>query len=72
MSVVNGRKAIQEMVDHSQKWHDRTSNRTRSCDNSDGYAAIQAQLDKLSRDLKNEVEKVYVAQVGCELCDGPH
>lgn len=54
------------MADHSQKWHDGTSTRIQSSDTSDGYAAIQAQLNNLSRELKKVNQKVYVAQVGCK------
>ncbi|GJZ55547.1 hypothetical protein Tco_0610740, partial [Tanacetum coccineum] len=38
---------------------------------SDGLAAIQAQLNNIGREIKKVNEKVYVAQVGCELCKGP-
>ncbi|GJW64270.1 hypothetical protein Tco_0116154 [Tanacetum coccineum] len=31
-----------------------------------------AQLNNLGREIKKVNEKVYVAQVGCELCKGPH
>ncbi|GKD94352.1 hypothetical protein Tco_1374189 [Tanacetum coccineum] len=34
--------------------------------------AIQAQLNNLRREIKKVNEKVYAAQVGCELCKGPH
>ncbi|GJW25195.1 pyruvate dehydrogenase (acetyl-transferring) kinase, mitochondrial [Tanacetum coccineum] len=34
--------------------------------------AIQAQLNNLGREIKKVNEKVYVAQVGCEQCKGPH
>ncbi|GJY32652.1 hypothetical protein Tco_0417121 [Tanacetum coccineum] len=34
--------------------------------------AIQAQLNSLGREIKKVNEKVYVAQVGCEQCKGPH
>ncbi|GKD94995.1 hypothetical protein Tco_1374832, partial [Tanacetum coccineum] len=54
--------AIQEMTEYSQKWHNRTS-KTRT---------IQAQLNNLGREIKKVNEKVYTAQVGCELCKGPH
>ncbi|GJT86855.1 homeodomain-like protein [Tanacetum coccineum] len=54
------------MVEHSQKWHNWTS-RGRSTETSDGIAAIQAQLNNLGREIKKVNEKVYVAQVGCEL-----
>ncbi|GJW96794.1 putative reverse transcriptase domain-containing protein [Tanacetum coccineum] len=45
---------------------------TRSTKTSDGLAAIQAQLNNLGREIKKVNEKVYAAQVGCELCKGPH
>nr|GEU85369.1 hypothetical protein [Tanacetum cinerariifolium] len=34
--------------------------------------AIQAQLNNIGREIKKVNEKVYVAQVGCEQCKGPH
>ena len=72
MSAVDARKAIQEAADHSQKWHDGTSTRSKSSTNFDDFAAIQTQLDKLSREMKKRDERVYAAQVGCEKCQGPH
>ncbi|GJT04124.1 hypothetical protein Tco_0838586 [Tanacetum coccineum] len=60
------------MAEYPQKWHNGTSLRTRSTKTSDGLAAIQAQLNNLRRDIKKVNEKVYAAQVGCELCKGPH
>ncbi|GKF28747.1 hypothetical protein Tco_0095089, partial [Tanacetum coccineum] len=33
---------------------------------------IHAQLNNLGREIKKVNEKVYVAQVGCEQCKGPH
>ncbi|GJX95750.1 hypothetical protein Tco_0351548 [Tanacetum coccineum] len=59
------------MAEYSQKWHNGTS-RSRSTKTSDGLAAIQAQLNNLGRKIKKVNEKVYVAQVGCEQCKGPH
>ncbi|GJR19158.1 hypothetical protein Tco_1370795 [Tanacetum coccineum] len=59
------------MAEYSQKWHNGTS-RTRSTETSDGLAAIQAQLNSLGREIKKVNEKVYDAQVGCELCKGPN
>lgn len=61
-----------EAADHSQKWHDGTSTRSKSSTNFDGFATIQAQLDKLRREMKKRDKKVYDAQVGCEMCQGPH
>ncbi|GJZ21362.1 reverse transcriptase domain-containing protein [Tanacetum coccineum] len=66
-TVVDAKVAIQEMAKYSQKWHNKTSKST-----SDGLAAIQAQLNNLRREIKKVNEKVYVAQVGCEQCKGPH
>ncbi|GKC29421.1 putative reverse transcriptase domain-containing protein [Tanacetum coccineum] len=67
----DAKKAIQEMEKYSQKWHNETS-RGRSTETSDGLAAIQAQLNNLGREIKKGNEKVYVAQVRCEQCKGPH
>ncbi|GJS91867.1 hypothetical protein Tco_0774503 [Tanacetum coccineum] len=46
--------------------------RGRSTETYDGLSAIQAQLTNLGREIKKVNEKVYVAQVGCEECKGPH
>ncbi|GJU75400.1 hypothetical protein Tco_1272470 [Tanacetum coccineum] len=70
-TVANAKVAIQEMAEYSQKWHNGTS-RSRSTETSNGLAAIQAQLNSLGREIKKVNEKVYAAQVGCELCKGPH
>nr|GEV26761.1 ribonuclease H-like domain, reverse transcriptase, RNA-dependent DNA polymerase [Tanacetum cinerariifolium] len=50
MKAADPKKAIQDMADHSQKWHNGTS----------------------TREIKKVNEKVYVGQVGCELCKGPY
>ncbi|GJT05352.1 retrovirus-related pol polyprotein from transposon TNT 1-94 [Tanacetum coccineum] len=42
MKAVDAKKAIQEMADHSQKWHNGTSTRCRNAKTFDGLAAIQA------------------------------
>ncbi|GKD92847.1 DNA-directed DNA polymerase [Tanacetum coccineum] len=67
----DAKKAIQEIAEYSQKWHNGTS-RGRSTETSDGLAAIQAQLNNLGREIKKVNKKVYAAQVGCEQCKGPH
>ncbi|GKE13037.1 putative reverse transcriptase, RNA-dependent DNA polymerase [Tanacetum coccineum] len=59
------------MFEYSKKWHNGTS-RIRSTKTFDGLAAIHAQLNNLGREIKKVNEKVYVAQVGCEQCKGPH
>ncbi|GJT57479.1 hypothetical protein Tco_0992533 [Tanacetum coccineum] len=71
-TAADAKIAIQEMAEYSQKWHNGTSSRTKSTETSDGLAAIQAQLNNLGREIKKVNEKVYAAQVGCELCKGPH
>nr|GFB72642.1 hypothetical protein [Tanacetum cinerariifolium] len=60
------------MAEYSQKWHNGTSSKPRSTETFDGLAAIQAQLNNPGREIKKVNEKVYAAQVGCELCKGPH
>nr|GEX79875.1 hypothetical protein [Tanacetum cinerariifolium] len=42
MKADDAKKAIQEMADHSQKWHNEMSTRARSTETFDGLAAIQA------------------------------
>ncbi|GKD35916.1 reverse transcriptase domain-containing protein [Tanacetum coccineum] len=70
-TAADAKVAIQEMAEYSQKWHNGTS-RSRSTETSVGWAAIQAQLNNLEREIKKVNEKVYGAQVGCEQCKGPH
>ncbi|GKD92561.1 retrotransposon protein [Tanacetum coccineum] len=70
-TAADAKVAIQVMVEYSQKWHNGTS-RTRSTETSDGLAAIQVQLNSLGREIKKVNKKVYAAQVGCEICKGPH
>ncbi|GJT53398.1 hypothetical protein Tco_0988452 [Tanacetum coccineum] len=71
-TAADAKIAIQEMAEYSQKMHNETSSKARSIETSDGLAAIQAQLNNLGREIKKVNEKVYAAQVGCELCKGPH
>ncbi|GJU19250.1 hypothetical protein Tco_1152592 [Tanacetum coccineum] len=40
IKVADAKKAIKDMADQSQKWHNGTSTRTRSTNTSDGLAAI--------------------------------
>ncbi|GJT68713.1 hypothetical protein Tco_1020193 [Tanacetum coccineum] len=65
-TTVDAKVAIQEMAECSQKWHNGTFG-TRSTKTFDGLSAIQAQLNNLGREIKKVNEKVYTAQVGCEL-----
>nr|GEX73826.1 hypothetical protein [Tanacetum cinerariifolium] len=71
-TVADAKIAIQEIAKYSQKWHNETSLKNRSTKTSDRLATIQAQLNNLRREIKKVNKKVYVAQVGCELCKGPH
>ncbi|GJX50856.1 hypothetical protein Tco_0277701 [Tanacetum coccineum] len=70
-TTVDAKVAIQDMAEYSQKWHNGTS-QARSTKNSNGLAAIQAQLNNLGKEIKKVNEKVYAAQVGCEQCKGPY
>ncbi|GJS60694.1 reverse transcriptase domain-containing protein [Tanacetum coccineum] len=66
----DAKKAIQEMDEYSQKWHNGTS-RGRSTKTFDGLATIKAQLNNLGREINKVNEKVYAAQVGYEQCKEP-
>ncbi|GJZ90629.1 hypothetical protein Tco_0662556 [Tanacetum coccineum] len=72
MNAADAKKAIQEMANYSQKWHDGTSTRSKSSNTYDGLAAIQAQLKILGREIKKVNERVSAAQIHYELCNGPH
>nr|GFA33731.1 hypothetical protein [Tanacetum cinerariifolium] len=62
-TVVDAKVDIQEMAKYAQKWHNRTSTKTRSIETSNGLAVIQAQLNSIGREIKKVNEKVYTAQV---------
>ncbi|GJS06627.1 hypothetical protein Tco_0363423 [Tanacetum coccineum] len=69
-TAADAKVAIQEMAKYSQKWHNGIY-KVKSTKTSNGLAAIQAQLNNLGREINKVNEKVYAAQVGCELCKGP-
>ncbi|GJV35550.1 phospholipase-like protein [Tanacetum coccineum] len=62
----------QKCLKYSQNGTMEHLSKNRSTENSDGLAAIQAQLNSLDIEIKKVNEKVYAAQVRCELCKGPH
>ncbi|GKF64914.1 hypothetical protein Tco_0188362, partial [Tanacetum coccineum] len=68
-TAADAKKAIEEMAEYSQKWHNGTY-RGRSTETSDGLAVIQAQLNYPGREIKKVNENVYAAQVGYEQCGG--
>ncbi|GKB26688.1 hypothetical protein Tco_0866089 [Tanacetum coccineum] len=79
MKAADAKKAIQEMVDYSQKLHNGTSNRCISTETSDGLAAIQAQLNNLGREIKKDcplkekgktLEETYYTQFGVPFQQG--
>ncbi|GKE26929.1 hypothetical protein Tco_1442313 [Tanacetum coccineum] len=73
MTPVQALMAIQTMTDHSQKWHDGSSNRNiESSSNFEGIAAIVNKLENLGRDMKKLKENVHAIQVGCRTCEGAH
>nr|GEW68724.1 hypothetical protein [Tanacetum cinerariifolium] len=59
MKSADAKKAIQDMADHSKKWHNGMSARTKSTNTSDRLAAIQAQLNNLIRDIKKRHDENY-------------
>ncbi|GJX35116.1 hypothetical protein Tco_0246673 [Tanacetum coccineum] len=63
-TTADAKIAIQEMAEYSQKWHNRTSSRTKSTKTSDRLATIKAQLNNIRQEIKKVNEKVYVAHVG--------
>nr|GEY70068.1 hypothetical protein [Tanacetum cinerariifolium] len=63
---------IQEMAEYSQKWYNGTSSKARGIETYDGLTAVQSRLNNLRREIKKVNENVYVAQVECKLCNGPH
>ncbi|GKC11970.1 reverse transcriptase domain-containing protein [Tanacetum coccineum] len=61
------------MADHSQKWHDGSSNRyIEGSSNSERITAIVNKLENLGQDMKKLKENVYAIQVGCQNCGGAH
>ncbi|GJW55008.1 hypothetical protein Tco_0099093 [Tanacetum coccineum] len=72
MTRARALESFQDMVDHSHKWHDGTSNRRTSGGNSVEIVIIINKLDNLGRNMKKLKENIHVIQVGCELCEGMH
>ncbi|GJV10592.1 hypothetical protein Tco_1352133 [Tanacetum coccineum] len=73
MTPAQALTAIQTMADHSQKWHDRTSNiNIEGSSNSEGIAAIVIKLDNLGLDMKKLKENMHAIQVGCQNSEGAH
>ncbi|GKB19633.1 glycosyl transferase, family 8 protein [Tanacetum coccineum] len=79
MTAADAKVAIQEMDEHSQKWHDGMSTRTKSTKTSDGLAAIKAQLNNLGREIKKDcplkeegktLEEAYYTQFGVSFPQG--
>ncbi|GJZ54143.1 putative reverse transcriptase domain-containing protein [Tanacetum coccineum] len=74
INATDAKKAIQEMVDHSKKWHNGKSTRCKSNDTFDGLAAIQTQLNNLGREIKKEegkiLKKAYYTQFGVPFPQG--
>nr|GEU63458.1 hypothetical protein [Tanacetum cinerariifolium] len=72
MKADDAKKAVQEMAYYSKKWHHAASTKNKRNNTSDGLGVSQAQPNNLRREIKKVNESGYVAQVACELCDGPH
>ncbi|GJY81663.1 hypothetical protein Tco_0494414 [Tanacetum coccineum] len=72
MTATGALLAIQEMANHSQKWHDGGSIRGLGGSNSDGISVITNKLNDLGRDMRKLKESVHAIQVGCEIPLGSH
>ncbi|GJW74877.1 hypothetical protein Tco_0134247 [Tanacetum coccineum] len=73
MTPAQALTAIQNMADHSKKWHDRTTSRNiGSSSSNDGLVALVNKLDNLGRDTKKLKKSVHAIQVGCQICEGPN
>nr|GEX31163.1 hypothetical protein [Tanacetum cinerariifolium] len=72
MTPVQALTVIQTMADHTQKWHDGSSNRSIEGSSSKGIAAIMNKLENLGRDMKKLKENVHAIQVGCQTYEGAH
>nr|GEU60510.1 hypothetical protein [Tanacetum cinerariifolium] len=71
MTPVQALTTIQTMADHSQKWHDGTSNRNiESSSSSEGITTIVNKLKNLGRDMNKLKENVHAIQVGCQIFEG--
>ena len=58
MTHIQALKEIEEMADHSQKWHDGGSSRSIG-GSADGIAPITNKLESLGRDMKKLKENVH-------------
>ncbi|GKC49466.1 hypothetical protein Tco_1072211 [Tanacetum coccineum] len=72
MTPTQALTAIQNMADHSQKWHDGSSNINIDSSESEGIDAIANKLENLGQDMKKLKENVHAIQVGCQICGGAH
>ncbi|GJZ49277.1 hypothetical protein Tco_0603467 [Tanacetum coccineum] len=61
------------MVDHSQKWHDRTTSMNIGSNSSnDALVALVNKLENLGRDMKKLKESVHTIQVRYQIYEGHH
>ncbi|GKC45493.1 hypothetical protein Tco_1063215 [Tanacetum coccineum] len=72
MTATRALKSIQDMADHSQKWHDEASDRRMGSCTPEGITTINNKLNDLRRDMRKLKESVHAIQFGCEICDGIH
>ena len=71
MTPIQALGAIEDMSNHSQKWHEGGSSRS-IAGNSDGITLITNKLEGLGREMQKLKESVHAIQVGCEICEGPY
>jgi hypothetical protein len=71
MTPVQALNVIQDMADHSQKWHDGGSTRCTG-ESLEGINALTNKLDNLGTEMNKLKENVHSIQVGCDICEGAH
>ncbi|GJX02589.1 hypothetical protein Tco_0186502 [Tanacetum coccineum] len=62
MTATKALIAIQEMADHSQKWHDKGSIRSLGGSSSDRISVIINKLSDIGRDMRKLKESVHAIQ----------
>ena len=63
--------SIQDLADHSQKWHEDSSSRFTE-GNRECMSVLTNNFENLVREIKMIKENIHAIQVGCETCKGAH
>lgn len=71
MTPAQALDVIQDMDNHSQKWHDGGSTMSNGA-GLEGMNALTNKLENVGRKMKKLKENIHAIQVGCDICDGAH